>query len=574
MVMRFFNTEDLRAVIERASPRLKAYESSPERIEHELEYRQTQLSRGTTPSAVLGEHSDKSPEEEVQQHVREELDKELKQNEVDRLHVDLAKFLACLRNAKDIFQNELVMEKSRLDELCKPDGCRPIVQRWLRQEAAVFAEALVKRRWQAVGVWNKEWDDEEGDRRPGKELHWSWKPNPEPRNANTVHRIVDDYRHSGRGAYAASVVENLPESWSATDLFQSEREAFIASRPWFVFSVECVAEELRRRRLPPTWQKGFTEPVEVWTRAQWIKLGVWKFDWDTMNPTYERKHMAGWTWEKEDVLPTELTNLNELGSAVKRKETAATLYRMLTEDPSEFEAMFPYLEPRTQAADFEASEAIDEKLMYQPPPREEWAQALSMASLSSDKGKTPSDGGDKTTAAAEDKENVPVTGSRLTVISRGGVQVTVRRSVRVEVALAKKQQKADTLAKLAIQAAREKSKKEPLVTLYTAPEQESHSPATLAYQPSVRKRSQPSRMQPRRGTKGRADSGSGTTTANASEQRHADSSSGNTTAKTSKKRRADSGPGNATAKASKKQKDDSCSGNATAKASKKRRRAR
>ncbi|OAA55667.1 hypothetical protein ISF_07772 [Cordyceps fumosorosea ARSEF 2679] len=176
----------------------------------------------------------------------------------------------------------------------------------------LLARSAVRKRWQALGVWNDDWgtlksDDHHIEGIPwhsctrgddGKILEWEWAKQDIPHDeTHPAWRAVLLRRGLKRGEHLVPPPRRNP----SRDSSAGERDSFITSRPWFQFSL-CLAEEIQRASRLTARQMSranLPRPLQRVMRAQWEKQGLWKPQWDLHRPSVR----PGWKWPHESPSP-------------------------------------------------------------------------------------------------------------------------------------------------------------------------------------------------------------------------------------------------------------------------------
>ncbi|EGX95150.1 hypothetical protein CCM_03422 [Cordyceps militaris CM01] len=180
----------------------------------------------------------------------------------------------------------------------------------------IIARAAVRKRWQALGVWNDSWGfinfklrSHTGDGTAvrdenGQPWAWAWKAEEAPHGeTHPVWRAVRLRRGQPRGECPVPPPRSRLTSKSSHD----EREAFITSRPWFQ-SILCNIEERVRWERMTVVQRNLA-CMAGWndrtTRARWEERGIWKEEWNTAR----MRGRPGWKWRHESPSPEPETYL-------------------------------------------------------------------------------------------------------------------------------------------------------------------------------------------------------------------------------------------------------------------------
>ncbi|KAI0868581.1 hypothetical protein GGS24DRAFT_481950 [Hypoxylon argillaceum] len=196
----------------------------------------------------------------------------------------------------------------------------------------VWVRHNIKRRWEKLGIWNPNWGFA-GRRLDASDdfTKWTWRWQPDGAGDG------DSPGHYARGLVlrALRLRQNLlrgecapvmPRSHLEPDALADTAEAFLISRPCFLFQLEVAEEQMRFARLLAPWIKGSypsstpREQVIKW----WKKRGDWKDEYygDGVYEkewNYEFYHskehgtVTAWKWRHESPSPEpeSLTPLEE-----------------------------------------------------------------------------------------------------------------------------------------------------------------------------------------------------------------------------------------------------------------------
>ncbi|KAL7936914.1 hypothetical protein V8C35DRAFT_294186 [Trichoderma chlorosporum] len=239
------------------------------------------------------------------------MEQPLSQDEVD----DIAYFMCDLPRPDDIYYKEAWREYHRVDS--HPPGPRPEMFKNLNgsRRQGVIVRHLVKRRWQKLGIWNTSWGFAGRKVQPGDDWcrwTWWWQPVGAADDAQQVFldsrelvaralRLRENLR---RGEYAPSI----PRSRLRPDATAAEAEAFLLSRPWFIFQLEVAEERTRYRRLSNDDQRRYPHSGRDQVIKWWRERGDWR---DEYNSTSK---VTSWKWRHESPSPEpeDLTVLDNL----------------------------------------------------------------------------------------------------------------------------------------------------------------------------------------------------------------------------------------------------------------------
>ncbi|KAH9887502.1 hypothetical protein F4778DRAFT_756927 [Xylariomycetidae sp. FL2044] len=168
----------------------------------------------------------------------------------------------------------------------------------------VIVRHLVKRHWERLGLWNPKWGFAGRDFNSAddyKRWTWWWQAVGEADDLSQLHQKAADLvsralrlrRNLRRGEH----VPDLPRSPPLPGATAAEGEAFLISRPWFVFGLEVAEEKRRRQRLPIDDQNRYPFLPIRQVMEWWEQRGDWR---DTY---YWVGTVTSWKWRHESPSP-------------------------------------------------------------------------------------------------------------------------------------------------------------------------------------------------------------------------------------------------------------------------------
>ncbi|RMZ83265.1 hypothetical protein DV738_g1277, partial [Chaetothyriales sp. CBS 135597] len=190
----------------------------------------------------------------------------------------------------------------------------------LRQKVVI--RHRIKKRWERLGVWNPEWGiPGRVDERPrDKTFSWKWRwqgdtptcgnsPSaylPQHPNSRAIH-LRQGLRRGERGP--------LPPRHSlSADASKSAAEAFITSRPWYIFGLDQEEERTRLERIPSIEQRFNDMDHEAQVSERWRQRGDWArfgkpigWKWKHESPSPEPEGLSGM-----DFTPSEIDALEAI----------------------------------------------------------------------------------------------------------------------------------------------------------------------------------------------------------------------------------------------------------------------
>lgn len=178
----------------------------------------------------------------------------------------------------------------------------------------------IRKRWQELGIWNPEWEFPYLQSWAPEPLHgstqinWDWEWDSEKR-----HRPGLWVKHRDQGSDASFNLSISPTK-VAEGALAREAEAFIVSRPWFIYRMHKAENQIRFKRVPGELLRGLelaAFPGGDRVRRVWEERGEWNDSWD--EPGIKRKSIEpGWTWrdespepELDDILQFDTADLNQ-----------------------------------------------------------------------------------------------------------------------------------------------------------------------------------------------------------------------------------------------------------------------
>jgi hypothetical protein len=203
----------------------------------------------------------------------------------------------------DFYYTEAKREHYRLD--CRR-GPRPKMFRGLNgsRRQGVIVRHNVKRRWEKLGLWNPEWGFAGRKVQPNDNFRtwtWWWQPNG----------AADDLDHAYRDrrelvARALRLRQNLrrgehapvlPRSRLGQDTTAAQAEAFLISRPWFIFQIEIAEERMRYGRLSVEDKRRYPYSARDQVIKWWKERGDWRDEFNRSD------WVTAWKWQHESPSP-------------------------------------------------------------------------------------------------------------------------------------------------------------------------------------------------------------------------------------------------------------------------------
>ncbi|KAI1289079.1 hypothetical protein F5Y03DRAFT_378428 [Xylaria venustula] len=214
---------------------------------------------------------------------------------------DIAFSLESIVYPDHFYYTEAKREHYRLDN--RRRGPRPEMFRGLNgvRRQGVIVRHNVKRRWEKLGVWNPEWGFAGRKMQPNDRIRtwkWTWQHHDRPAGMDLdarelVARALLLRRNLRRGEHAPV----LPRSCPRQDTTTAQAEAFLISRPWFIFQVEMAEERQRYRRLSIEDEARYPHSTRNQVIQWWKERGDWR---DEFNRT---SWVTAWKWRHESPSP-------------------------------------------------------------------------------------------------------------------------------------------------------------------------------------------------------------------------------------------------------------------------------
>ena len=172
----------------------------------------------------------------------------------------------------------------------------------------VIVRHNVKRRWEKLGVWNPEWGFAGRNAKPRDEVAkwvWPWQPDNAADDfkracqdaGDLVLRVLHLRRNLRRGEHAPVI----PQSCPGRDVTASQAEAFLISRPWFIYQIEVGEEKARYNCLSAEDQIRYSYSAEREVIKWWKERGDFR-DMSSLMTSWKWRHESP-SPEPEDITP-------------------------------------------------------------------------------------------------------------------------------------------------------------------------------------------------------------------------------------------------------------------------------
>ncbi|KAI1400872.1 hypothetical protein F4819DRAFT_460262 [Hypoxylon fuscum] len=168
----------------------------------------------------------------------------------------------------------------------------------------VIVRHCVKRTWEKLGVWNPEWGFAGRKLQPSdnaRKWKWTWQQHTRPTTGNSrdleadklITRALHPRQNLKRGEYAPVI----PQSRLGQNATVAQAEAFLISRPWFIFQIELAEERTRYERLSISDRRRYPHSVRRQVIQWWKERGDWRDEFDRTD------WVTSWKWRHESPEP-------------------------------------------------------------------------------------------------------------------------------------------------------------------------------------------------------------------------------------------------------------------------------
>ncbi|KAK7991145.1 hypothetical protein PG990_015425 [Apiospora arundinis] len=169
---------------------------------------------------------------------------------------------------------------------------------------------VLKNRWRKLGVWNNAWGFAGRNVSPKdryRDWRWKWEPQgDENREAveatrkQLVTRALRLRQTLRRGEHAPGA----PLSHLEPDSTVSQAEAFLISRPWFVFRLEMFEDTMRANRLYSDTRITFKDRLSPSVKERWQERGEWRREFQfAQGYGVDVERVTSWKWRHESPSP-------------------------------------------------------------------------------------------------------------------------------------------------------------------------------------------------------------------------------------------------------------------------------
>ncbi|KAK7936604.1 uncharacterized protein PG986_015042 [Apiospora aurea] len=176
-----------------------------------------------------------------------------------------------------------------------------------RRQGLVVRHVL-KNRWRKLGVWNPAWGFAGRNVTPAdryRDWRWPWEPQAaEDRDAveENRKRLVLRALRGRQNLRRAEHVPGPPQAHLEPDSSQEEAEAFLITRPWFVFRLERFEDTVRCNRLDRATRIQYKGRLGPTVKERWQARGEWRREFN-FAAGFEVERVASWKWRHESPSP-------------------------------------------------------------------------------------------------------------------------------------------------------------------------------------------------------------------------------------------------------------------------------
>ncbi len=259
---------------------------------------------------------------------------------------DISFLLQKIVYPEDFYYSEAISEEYRLDShyFRRP---RPATFKELNgsRRKGVIVRHNVKRRWEKLGIWNAEWGFAGRQAQPRDDYNgwaWWWWPAEKVDMDNYARngiRLYNDARelvaralrlrqNLRRGGHAPVIPRSRPRQGTTT---LAEGDAFLISRPWFLFQIEIAEERARYERLSDKDQRNYRYSPDNQVIQWWKERGDWRDEFS------RRDWVTAWKWrhespspEPEDLVPLDRMEDDPLNVAAEMEFTPSEVDELET----------------------------------------------------------------------------------------------------------------------------------------------------------------------------------------------------------------------------------------------------
>lgn len=249
------------------------------------------------------------------------MDRPISEEELQRMSLRMSKIIY----PREVYRNEAHSESNRLEHHIR--GPRPIVFQRLNgnRRHGVLVRHFVKRRWERLGIWSPEWGFAGRKVKPGDDYsRWTWwwqaagdQECVEQYARELIARVLRLRQNLRRGEHAPV----SPQSRLGPGTTAAEAEAFLISRPWFIYRIEVAEENTRHDRLSLDDQFRYPHSAHDVVRERWKERGDWRDEFD------EHTRVTAWKWRHESPSPEpeDLAPIDKINNTCSPLDVAAEM---------------------------------------------------------------------------------------------------------------------------------------------------------------------------------------------------------------------------------------------------------
>ncbi|KAF2241451.1 hypothetical protein BU26DRAFT_525276 [Trematosphaeria pertusa] len=228
------------------------------------------------------------------------MERPIDDDELDRI----SSILRSIVYPDDFYYTEAMREYYRLNHRSR--GPRPEMFRGLDgvRRQGVIVRHNVKRRWEKLGVWNPEWGFAGRKVQPNDNFRrWTWRWQPDGAADDLIRAYHDARELVARGLRLRQNLRRgehapvLPRSRLGQDTTTAQAEAFLISRPWFIFQIEVAEEKARYRRLSNEDRRRYSHSARDQVIEWWKERGDWRGEFNGND------WVTSWKWRHESPSP-------------------------------------------------------------------------------------------------------------------------------------------------------------------------------------------------------------------------------------------------------------------------------
>lgn len=205
------------------------------------------------------------------------------------------------------YEAEIDLEAVRLAFTQESD---PLLDRETKERLRSPAQSFVKQHWEEIGVWNTAWVQKTAKQNSWK---WRWQKKQSSSYLSITEEAIKKCGGMIPGQYGQETKRMPQNQQPASTWTEAEGDAFIRSRPWFAFEIECMVEFARRQSLSEQERQSLSTRAAGYIRRQWLQAGIWNTNWDLLSDVRDEP-IVGWRWCDEEIAEPDRADLSEFNS--------------------------------------------------------------------------------------------------------------------------------------------------------------------------------------------------------------------------------------------------------------------